>query len=100
MKFVIYVVQDGYLDGSMNREYFTLVHCKFHYEQDLGISIKLHLGLIPWPLSLPLVPYPLILLIPRKFRLGALVVLTVCVCVISKFFSNIVRRPVTSYDAT
>ena len=59
MKFVIYVVQDGYLDGSMNREYFTLVHCKFHYEQDLGISIKLHLGLIPWPLTLIPCPYPL-----------------------------------------
>ena len=38
--------------------------------QDLVFSVKLHFGLTLYPLSLPLVPYPLVLFLSRNLGEG------------------------------
>ena len=39
-------------------------------KQDLVLSVKLHFGLTLYPLSLPLVPYPLVLFLSRNLDEG------------------------------
>ena len=46
-------------------------------EQDLVFSVELHLGFTPYPLSLPLVPHPVVLFLSRK--MGVLVIVVVIV---------------------
>ena len=39
--------------------------------QDLVFSVELHLGRIPYPLSLPLDPYPLVMFLSRNLGGGS-----------------------------